>query len=202
MQFSALKTELAARGFDYLSDSRLGFFVNSAVHEIDSLALWPYRLATGTTAGWSTGTITLTNADRVVAVAISNDGGSTFLELSPRTTEELNTWEDLTAGTPQYYAATFSASGLALDVFPKSGTWTVKAVYYQHFADLSGDTDTPALPDRYHSLIVDVAARMAYLDNDDFEAAGALEAHIERDLRRLHVAMDMPQLPVPPEAHQ
>jgi hypothetical protein len=43
MTFAELKTELAARGFDHLSDTRLGQYVNQARAELDGMHMWPYR---------------------------------------------------------------------------------------------------------------------------------------------------------------
>lgn len=205
MNLTALQAELTARGFDYLSATRLQQYLNFAAHEVDSYALWPYRLATSTTSNWTSASIALANADRVTNVAISSDGGTTWTELSPRTTEEFNVWEDKTSGPPAYYAVTYAATGgLTLNLFPSNGTaFTVKAVYYKNFADMSAGTDTPTLPPQYHSTILDVAQRMAYRDADDHAAAEALQASIQRDLARMANAMLAPHLfavPQSPEA--
>src|SRR4051794_1113889 len=102
MNFTALKTELAARGFDYLSDARLGQYVNWAVHEFQGTAEWPWRINTSTTASWTSADITLTNCARVLGVGISADA-TNFTQLAPMPYPDFALIEESHTGTPKYF---------------------------------------------------------------------------------------------------
>ena len=57
MNLDAARTELRARGFDYLSNTRTDYFLNAALTEIDDAFPWPWLETT------TTGTAPLTITD-------------------------------------------------------------------------------------------------------------------------------------------
>lgn len=196
MNFAALKQEVADRGFDYLPDARLGFFVNAGYHELNSADLWPWKFSTQTTASWTSAAIALSNAERVTSVATSTDSFQTSTNLAPRTAEDFYGWEDLTPGSPLYYVAQFTSTGLTVTPFPQSTTALgVRAAFYARATDMSATSDTPSVPSQYHSTIVDIACREAYADSDNYEAAQALQAGIDRDVERIRRAVLQPSYP-------
>ena len=172
MDFSALKTELAERGFNYLNDTRRGYFINQARHELDMLELWPYRITTLTN---QTPPVTITDLGTVSEV-IDTANGSTPLSAMDRS-ELRQGYNDISiSGTPTYF---FVDNGV-LRTFPIGGTLSVR--YYMRTADLSGSTDLPLSPTQYHLLIVDMASRWAQKDSDNDVVIPTLSAEIERQL--------------------
>jgi hypothetical protein len=171
MDFSALKNELADRGFAHLNSVRQGQYINWARAEMDETALWPYRIATATGAAPLTisdlGTI-----ETVVDTANSNN------PLSPMDYSDLVKYFKTlsTVGAASYY---YLASSTQVAVYPTTATLSVR--YFKVPADLSASSDTPLAPTRWHRLIVDIATRMAYRDNDNHAAAEAINTQIERD---------------------
>lgn len=180
MNFSELKTELAARGFDYLSDTRLGRYINLARAELDDSDLWPYleKSVTGTAP------VTVTDLGHIEAVLDIVTG----LPLTAMAFTDLNaTYGPLNnIGTPCFYYVAWPDGDPVVATYPTSNEIGVQ--YWKVTLDLSG-TDTPAAPTRFHYLIVDMAARMAYRDADDADAAAAIQAEIDKSLLRMRFAL-------------
>lgn len=178
MNLGQLRTELYARGFDYLGTTRANQYLNDAYGEINDEDLWPYRTAT------ATGAAPLTISDLGVIEDVT-DTASNSAVLTYRDRRDLvDAYLDLTtAGTPTYW---FIDNGVIRTV-PNGGTLSVR--YYKSPAEMSADTDTPILPARFHSLIVDVAARKAYFDSDNFDAAAALQAEVDRRYEKMRTAL-------------
>lgn len=183
MNFGELKTELANRGFDYLSDARLGYFVNQARHELDMMELWPYRITE--TSG--TPPVTITDLGSVEEVVDTSNNYSMLQNTDRRTLR--SAYNDLTmTGSPTHF---FIDNGV-LRSYPIGGSVTIR--YYKRPADLSGSTDLPLAPTQYHMLIVDMAARWAYKDSDNEQGAAAIGEDISRQqqLMRMDLLLNAP----------
>ena len=161
MTFADLKGELAARGFDYLSDTRQGQFINRSYQEMAEERDFPYLQAT------TTGVAPLTISDLRTVESVSN--ATQDYKLSPLDRRNLTDFaHDLTTvGTPSYWYMT-TADTLA--VYPANTTDTLTVYYWKVPATMAG-TDTPAIASRYHLLIVDGAVAYAYADSDNYDAA-------------------------------
>lgn len=187
MNFADLKSELAARGFDYLSDTRRGQYINWARAELDEIELWPYRQKT------ASGAAPLAVSDLGSVEQVTNSSGP----LDPMDYGDLvASFGDLsTDGQPSYFYVDWPSGVGTVTVFPESaGSITVR--YWRVTPDLTG-TETPAAPARFHKLIVDMAAREAYRDSDNHAAAEGLQAQIERDLARMRNVLFSDQLQGP-----
>lgn len=183
MNFAQLKSELASRGFDYLSDSRIGFFINQGRHELDMMELWPYRI----TEVSGTPPLTISDLGTIEEVVDTSNNYAQLQNTDRRTLR--SAYNDIsTTGSPTY----FFVDNTSLRVFPIGGSVTVR--YYKRPADLSGSTDTPLAPSQYHMLIIDMAARWAYKDSDNEQEAQALGEDINRQLQimRLDLLLNTP----------
>jgi len=158
--FAELKTELAARGFDYLSDTRQGYFINRAYQEMCAENDWPFLEDS------TTGTAPLTIADmRTVESVVNSTQSYRLSPLDPRNIMEED--DDLTTtGTPVYY---YLSATTTLKVYPANTADTLSVRYYHVPPDLSDDADTPEVPAAWRHLIVDGAAAYAYFDSDNPE---------------------------------
>lgn len=166
MTFAELKTELKARGFDYLSDTRAGQYINRAYHETCEMADWPFLRAT------TTGTAPLTISDMRQVIFVEDTTNNRVLEgVDERSVR--NADPDITAtGDPEYW---WLSGTTTLNVYPPNTTPSLRVVYYEVPDDLSG-SNSPTIPTRYHLTIVDRAACHAYKDQDNWDAAQAAEA--------------------------
>lgn len=179
LDFQALQTEFFARGFAYLNDAGAGLtrvkrWLNDSAHEIDDMELWDYRRAS------TTGTSPLTISDLGVIDAVMD--GANFNELAPTTLGDLESLFGEVASTGT--ATFFYLNAGAITTYPvTSGTLTVK--YYRVAPDMSNNSDTPLMPDRFRMAIVERALSKAYLSQDDPEMAAVCIAESDRIVDRM-----------------
>ena len=168
LTFATLKTELSDRGFDQLSDTRLGYFINQARGELDGMHNWPYRLATAT----GSSPLTITDLGSIEEVADTNQTGAPALDYADRRSLK-QAYGDLTvAGAPAF----FYVDNGVVRTYPVGGSLSVR--YYKRAPDLSG-TQVPLAPSDYHLLIVDMAVRWAQKDG---EQPDSVSGDIQRQL--------------------
>ena len=178
MNFTELRTELFARGTDYLNEDAQGVaradrWLNQAYNEILNSQAWSF-LEAETAASAPPVYIPLLKRVRYVYQP------STDYVLYPVKKEELISGDraDLTTtGTAEWY---YVDQGFTVKVFPVDTTPIVVG-YIQRSASLSG-TQTPVFDEAYHGLIVDKAMIRAYIDSDNFEAAAALKAEVNEGM--------------------
>jgi hypothetical protein len=158
-----LTTELAARGFDYLSTSRRLQYVNAAyLVDLCETENWPFLHAS------KEGTAPLTVSDlRSIESVIDSTQTTRLSPLDPRELTESVDTSLTTKGTPSFY---YLDAESIVSVYPANTTDTILVRYWKAPEALTG-TASPVLPSRFHSLIVDYAVARAYEDSDDFELA-------------------------------
>lgn len=170
---SGLRTELLARGFDYLSTSRANGFVNdglTALYEWEATA-WPFLETT------VSGSAPLTVSDlREVLYVVDTTNTNRLREADSRDIVD----EDVTlaqSGTPDRYW---------LDGLTTVKVWPVSSVslsvrYLKVPALLSSDGDTALVPDRYQRVAVDLAVVEALKDaSNTAEAQLVFQAAVQR----------------------
>ena len=181
MNFEDLKTEFLARGFDYLSSTRAGLYLNdSYLLDVCEEEDWPFLEAS------KSGTAPLEISDlRAIEYVIDETSQEKLTPLiQGRITDDVDV--DLTTpGTPEFYYVT---EGKKVRTYPVSTTDEVAVTYWKFPTELSG-TDEPLLPTRFHSLIVDGAVARAYEDSDDQELATAAEAKFNGRLERMRTSL-------------
>lgn len=179
MNFSELKTEFYARGFDYLSEDAAGVaraerWLNQAYREVLNLQAWPFLVVT-TTGSAGAGTVSIPDLRKIMWVRDVSSGGSNY-PLQHILVQDLmaELGVDLTqTGTPSYY---YVEGGSQVKTWLVGGTIEVR--YIQRVAPLTGTAD-PVFDEEYHNLIVDRAVMKAYIDSDNFEAAAAEKAEFD-----------------------
>lgn len=184
MNLEDLRTELLARGFDYLSSSRAENYLNDAyLVDICEEEDWPFL------EDVKEGPAPLEIADLRAIEYVTNATQVTKLDplLRSRITDDWN--PDLTqVGTPSLYYVT---KGTTVNVFPVS-TDEIAVRYWKVPTRLSGNA-TPLLPERFHSLIVDGAVARAYEDSDDYELAQAAKDRFDARLAKMAESLGMLQ---------
>ena len=184
MDFTALKAELAERGFDYLTTTRQGQFINDARAELDDMFTWPYLLTTLADIS----SPTAISDFRSLRAVYQADGGA---EIPVVTRDWLrNQYGDLSTVGTAAYAYMDGASTPGLRTYPHQSSG-LNADYYRYGPDLSAGTDEPLAPERFHGLIVDLAVERAYRDSDNHTAAEQLRVSIERRLAAMVKALLM-----------
>lgn len=186
MTLATLRTELLARGFDYLSTTRANQFLNEGYHAVCEWngTPWPFLETT------TTGTAPLTISDLREIVYVTNTTGGRVID--PEDVRNLNDRDPgLTqTGTPSRYYLDGSS---ILKLWPASTTQTLSVRYLKVPADLSSDSDTPVVPTRFHPLIVDMAEVFAYQDASDFQESEAKGQQLEIKLGRMRDTLNVRQ---------
>lgn len=177
MDFAAMKLETMAR-VQGATDTRAGFWVNSARAELDRMYLWPWREKA------VTGTAPLTVADLGVIEAVTNETGDYPLEVS-QFRWLLEYYGDLsTEGAPSCYYVARPAGDPVVATYPTNGD-TIGVQYYKVSADLSADGDEPDSPTEVHYLIVDMAVARGLRSYARHAEAMPLQQDITRQLGTL-----------------
>jgi hypothetical protein len=180
VNFSELKTELKARGFDDLSDARAGVYVNAARAELDRLALWPWREKSVT----GTAPVTVSDLGTIEKVLNTSQSDAPLRKVDYQTLIEC--YSDLsTAGSPWAYYVAWPSGSPVVATYPTSSD-TIGVQFWRVSPTLTG-TDTPLSPENAHYLIVDLAVRRAYRDRDNHQAAESVQSEIDRQLDGLLV---------------
>lgn len=174
--FATLKTSLSDRGFSYLSDTRLGEYVNQGYYRIAEAHPWIW---TQTTA---TGTAPLTISDLGQILSVVDTTNKTPLTVVERDEVIDDLGADLTqTGTPM---VAYRSTETQLSVYPANTSVSLSVRYCKVPAVLTG-TDTPIVPTRYHLVIADAAEIEALRDTDDDSTAERREQTLERRLQRM-----------------
>lgn len=169
--FADLKTELTNQGFDYLTSTQQGDYINTAYQEVCGLAAWPFLEASSTshTSGTSISDIRQVlyvrdpTADRVLKASDARSLIDWYGSLSD-------------TGDPEFW---YFDGQTTIKTYPVNASRQLTVSYIKFPADLSG-TDQPVIPLRYRMVIVDGAACFAHLENGDYEAEQARRAVWQR----------------------
>jgi hypothetical protein len=180
VNLGTLRTEVQARGFDYLSNARLDAYINRAYLDLADSEDWPWLEAT------TSGTAPLTISDLRTIESVRNSTQS--YRLAPLDRRNIMHSDDdlATTGTPSYYYLT---TGTTVAVYPANTSDTIAVRYWKVPTELSVDSDTPAVPTRYHQLLVDGAVVYAYVDSDNFQSANEVLTLVETQKARMREAL-------------
>jgi hypothetical protein len=179
VDFTALKAELVARGFDSLSTTRQGYYINAARAELDRMFLWPWREKSAS----GTSPLSVSDLGRIEKVTNSSQSALPLAKADRSTLIDI--YGDLSvSGTPGYYYVAWPSGTPTVVAIPVS-TNTIAVQYWKVTVDLSGAADVPAAPSEAHYTIVDLAVRRAYRDSDDHAAAAALQPEIDNAVAQL-----------------
>lgn len=176
------QNELAGRGFDYLSPSRMTIMLNDAKNAFEDVWEFPWlqRLISAQVP------VALTDLKYVVTVKTSNSycvpcDNNELLPIDVRQLAQGST--NLSqAGPPAYWYLIGGVDDEAtMYAWPVSDT-TLQIFYIAQSPELVDPTDRPIIPPRYRSIWIDLAVIQAYQDSDNFQAAQALQADVNTRL--------------------
>jgi len=160
MNLGTMRTEVQARGSDYLSTTRVNQFLNWAYKEITRYMPWPF-LETS-----ATGASPLTITDLGLILSVTGSRSDQPLARADRRQILIGDDDLSEIGTPVLYWM----ENLTVNVWPSSATDTVTVQYIKVPADMSLDADVPVIPADYHELIIDGAVLRAQKDNDQYDS--------------------------------
>ena len=176
MNLGEIRAAVAGRGFDHLPSSQVDADINDVRELLDHMYLWPYREAS------ATGPAPLSIGDLGTVEAVLD----LDLDVPLRPAKWgwlLSMFGDLSlTGSPEFfYVATPDGTTPAVATYPV-GSGSIGVQYYKVTSSLDVDSDEPEAPDRFHSLLVDMAVQRAYMRTDQFQAAQALQPFVDQRL--------------------
>ena len=185
---SALRTEVLARGFDYLEDNtaRVDRAINTAISKVCRQDAWPFLSASGSN-------------DEVLTIGPHyghpEDVRHDNLVLQRRTREELAAeGADLTReGSPHSY---YLDEGDTITPYP-IGTGVVSAVWRFRPSPLEGDDDLCVVPSDYSDVVIDCAVRELEKDRHNWQAVQALAVEFEVQIAEMRDSLLEQQALVP-----
>lgn len=169
LTLSTARDELAARGFDYLSTTRMNLMLNAGKNALEDEYPFPWLETT------TTGTAPLTISDLkyvLYVVDTSNQNELTGVDVRD---VALGDPTVTTAGTPDSWWLDGAAT---VRTYPTSTSASLSVRYVKFSPELSADSDTPLIPGRYHLTWIDYAVVRAYEDSDNYDAANALLSQV------------------------
>lgn len=175
MTLSELVTAFLARGFDYMSTGEAELLINDA-YRIDIVGSEDWPFLESSVEG--TAPLEVPNLETVELVVDQTQG----TKLVPYDRRNLTDSYPLLQeqGTPRFYYL----QGNELTVYPLNTTDTLLVRYREYASQLTG-SDTPIIPARFHSLIIDGAVSRAYEGSDDYELAQSAATVFQSRLQKM-----------------
>jgi hypothetical protein len=179
--------EVKERGFDDLSETRIGRWLNEAVGEVVDYGPWPFNEET------KEGTAPLTFTDLGHVLSVSNKQNE--LQLSPLDRRQVIAVDP--AMVAKGIGECWYREGEKIAVWPADTTSTFIVRYQKAPKELTGAEALPG-PVRFHGLYVDGAVVRGFKNRSNFEAAQFVRQEWERVLREMVMALlntnyDMPK---------
>lgn len=190
MDLSDLRTEVYARGFDYLNDAtdtRVDRWINQSYRELCALMPWPFLEQTDTGAA----PLTL-GALRYVLSVTDTTNKVLLAPVDVRNLQRIDPTLDDTGAPCAWYL-----ENTVMKVWPVS-TPSLSVRYILVPPLLSADSDDPLVPEEWQDIIVDGAVCRAQKDNDDYGPMQATRQEWQRQVDAMVVslmnrALDRPQ---------
>lgn len=179
MTFEELRDELAARGFNDLSDARRGILINQARRKLDRMYLWPWREKS------VTGVAPLDVPDLGIVEAVSNETKQQPLEPAQyRWLTKVHGATLTETSDPIYYYVAWPLGTPVVATYPSNAD-EIGVQYWRVTEDLEDDDDEPESPVEVHDVVLDIATQRAYRDRHHHDAAAALQGEINDQIDSL-----------------
>lgn len=184
MDLSQLQDEVRSRGFDYVSDTRINYWLNLAYTRLAEKEAWSW-LETE-----ATGSSPLTIADFRAALSVVDTTNG-----NPLGFEDIrNLYDDdpplTTTGNPSCW---YLSSPTVIATWPTTSV-SLRVRYLKVPDPLTDSANEPLFPERYHYALVDGALVWAYQDSDNGEMADRCQDAFDAAVLLMGDALNVPNL--------
>jgi hypothetical protein len=185
-----LRTELYARGADYLAADAAGIaranrWINQAYQKVCLREKWPFRLATS----GGVAPLAISDLGTIMRGGVTVPGNNNYVLDDLSETEATPLDLTATGGYPWFYYL----DGQTVRTWP-AYTGAISVRYYKIPAKLVDDGDTTLVPERFMDVIVDDAVRRATgKDNTDAAVVSLMRGEFDDGLNDMREAL----LPAP-----
>lgn len=171
MTFQEIRAEVAARGYQYVTEERLNGWIKQAYEWVCAQEPWPF-LETETTGA---APLTLSDLSQVLFVGHENN---ILRGTDLRDIRDLD--PSLTApGDPSRWYL----DGNTIKVWP-NGTPTIYVRYIRKPPAYT-DVDEPLIPSAYQEVLIDGAVMRGLKDNDEYEQAAGLQGMVDGQIQAM-----------------
>lgn len=177
MTYEELTNEVIARGFDYLTKSRVELFVTRAYQKLEAKYPWPWREATKE----GVAPLEIKDLRDVLSVASTTQERPIYGQTRQWLAERYPNLEE--AGEPLWWWL----DNVTLRVFPTSTSANISVRYAKKPETLMTKAE-PTMPSEWHGLIVDLAVVECLKDNDAYDEAQALKEAVNADFQEMVAA--------------
>ncbi len=174
MNYEELTNEVIARGYDYLSKSRVETFVQRSYQKLEAKYVWPWREATKE----GVAPFEIKDLRDVLSVSNVSQERPLFGQTRQWLVERFTNLEE--TGEPLWWFL----DNLTLRAFPVTTTENISVRYAKKPEVLTAKLE-PAMPSEWHGLIVDLAVVECLKDNDSYEEARELKETVQADLQEM-----------------
>lgn len=178
--FDTLAAEFAARGYDYLDNTRVSRYLNRAYLALCDEYPWPF-LETEITA--QTPPVTISDLDQILYVADATTGTELYGD-DQRTISIADPGRTNTGTATAWYLT----GGNVLNVYPADTNASLTIRYIQVPDEIAG-SDEPLVPNRYRNLITDYAVYLALKDNDEFDSAMSAKTLWDAEVLKMYARL-------------
>lgn len=178
-----LRTELSARGYDYLETSRLNRYINRGAAMLYDEYPWPFLESEAT----GDAPLTISDLGQVLSVVDSTTGDELTME-DGRFITNVDPDANDTGNPTSWYAR----NGI-INVYPNTAA-SLTVRYIAAPPDFTSDTDEPLVPQQYRNLITDAAVYLALKDNDEFGAANEAKALYDAEVAQMRSRLSISSL--------
>lgn len=176
MTFTEIVNEVVARGYDYLTTSRIETWTQRHYQTLEAKYVWPWREETKE----GTAPLEIKDLRDVLSVTDSTQERPLYGQTRQWLLENYPKLEE--TGSPVWWFL----DNLTLRTFPLSSDKIVVR-YAKKPAVLTAEAE-PAMPSEWHGLIVDSVVVECLKDNDEYQEARELKETVQTDLQTMVAA--------------
>ena len=176
MTFAELRTEVEARGYDYVQPSRIDLWLKQAYEWVCSLQPWPFLEYN------ATGGSPLVIMDMTQIMFVAGELG----ELPGKDIRDVLSASENSPDTGGSAVAWYLDQN-TVRTWPESGEQL--EVRYIRTPPEYSDVDTPLVPEAYQELLVDGGVLRGLKDNDEYDTANALQGVIDLNISGMTEAL-------------
>jgi hypothetical protein len=171
MTFAQIRAEVAARGYQYVTEDRLNVWIKQAYEWVCAQEPWPF-LETETTAA---APLTLSDLSQVLFVGYED---VILRGTDLRDIRDLDPALSETGDPSRWYL-----DGNTIKVWP-NGTPTIYVRYLRKPPSYI-DADEPLIPSAYQEVLIDGAVMRGLKDNDEYEQAAGLQGIVDSQIQAM-----------------
>lgn len=176
MNLGEIRAEVQARGYDYVSATRINDWIKQSYRLVCAMEPWSFLESEVTGAA----PLTISDLSQVLYVV---SGAQTLRGTDYRDIRDMDPGLDDTGEPVSWYL-----KNNEINVWPTSNN-EVWVRYLRTPPALSNDSATPLIPDAFQEILIDMAVVRGLKDNDEYEQASNLQVLVDNAVQAMKDAL-------------